>query len=175
MRNGGRFFTSCETRTLRVTLRASRQRPGRNTRILSALSELPASTRFGTQSRISNRTFRRLTKSYSAQSDNLGSLGRKIAQKFLIPPPSRELISCVVFGCALIAARQANNSRQDSGAQLQTRCGSNQHAKEAFRLRRISTAAGGNHSRCPGPTRRICADADWWRQVALFSIAGYNT
>src|SRR6266480_4036424 len=76
-RNGGRFLTSWATRILPLISRASQQRPGKDTRILSALSELKASIRFGTRSHISDRIFRRPTKYFSAESNHLGCSGKR--------------------------------------------------------------------------------------------------
>lgn len=70
IRNGGRFFMSWGTRILPFTLRAGRKRPGNDTRILSALSELTASIRFRTRSHISNRISRRPTKYCSARDND---------------------------------------------------------------------------------------------------------
>ena len=44
--------------------------------------------------------------------------------------------------------------------------------KEAFRARRIPAIAAGDHPRCAGRARCVCADADRRRQIALFSVAG---
>ena len=49
-----------------------------------------------------------------------------------------------------------------------------QCAEETFRLRPIPAVAAGNHRRCTRRTRRVCADADGWREVALFSVAGLD-
>ena len=65
------LFHGWATRILPVTLRAGRQRPGKDTRIFSALSELKLSIRFGTRSHISNRIFQRHTKSFSARDNDV--------------------------------------------------------------------------------------------------------